>query len=86
MKIVGIAVCVPLVMALIAMIIAGFQMPDDPTGRGTPGDGFLIILWVLGSLVVSVPLSAALAWKVGGRRAPSSSNEAIGPKGIGSKS
>jgi hypothetical protein len=42
-------------------IVAGVLLPSDPTGRGAPGDGFLIILCVGTALAISFPLSLLAA-------------------------
>ena len=56
----------PLVGILVAVILASFALPPDPSfvsngGHASPGDGFLIIPYVFFSFFVSVPLSVLLA-------------------------
>jgi hypothetical protein len=63
---VGILVCGPLLGILIALLLAALSLPPDPNfetngGHAAPGDGFLIIGYVLVSLVISVPVSLAAA-------------------------
>jgi hypothetical protein len=65
-KTIAIVLIGPLFGMLVAIILAGFALPPDPNfatngGHGSPGDGFLIILYIFVSLVVSVPLSLLLA-------------------------
>jgi hypothetical protein len=43
--ILAILVSGPIVGALIGLIVAGFQLPSDPTGHGAPGEGLLMILY-----------------------------------------
>ena len=52
----------PLVGILIAFLLAELSIPPDPNfvsngGHAAPGDGFLIVIYVLISLAASVPLS-----------------------------
>ena len=52
----------PLLGILIAFFLAELSLPPDPNfvsngGHAAPGDGFLIIIYVLISLAASVPLS-----------------------------
>jgi hypothetical protein len=52
----------PLFGILIAFLLAELSLPPDPNfasngGHASPGDGFLIIIYVLISLAASVPLS-----------------------------
>jgi hypothetical protein len=42
-------------------IVGAFLLPPDPTGKGAPGDGFVIIISVLIGLAVSIPVSVLLA-------------------------
>ena len=54
----------PLLGILIAILFAGFA--SDPNlvatrGDGSPGDGFLGILCIFGSLIISVPTSIFFA-------------------------
>jgi hypothetical protein len=53
---------VPVLGVVLAFVLGGSFMPPDPNfaangGHVAPGDGILIILFVLGSLLISVPLS-----------------------------
>jgi len=58
----------PLLGILIGFVGAAFSLPPDPNfeangGHAAPGDGILIMLCVLVSLVITVPLSlAGAAW------------------------
>ena len=45
----------------IAFLAAALLLPPDPSGRGAPGDGFLIIGFVGVGLVVSIVISLLLA-------------------------
>lgn len=65
-KAIAILLVGPLLGCIVGCIIAIFLLPPDPNfasngGHAAPGDGFLVILCVLGSLLISVPLSAVLA-------------------------
>jgi len=65
-KAIAIVLIGPLLGILVAIILAVCTLPPDPNfasngGHGSPGDGFLIILYIFSSLVVSVPLSLLLA-------------------------
>lgn len=56
----------PLLGIMIALILGALALPPDPNfvangGHGAPGDGFLIMGYILVSLLVSVPLSILLA-------------------------
>ena len=46
---------------LIALLLSALALPADTTfkagGHAAPGDGFFIVLFIVASLVVSVPLS-----------------------------
>ena len=56
----------PLFGILVAIILASFALHPDPNfvrngGHAAPGDGFLIIPYILFSFFVSVPLSVLSA-------------------------
>jgi hypothetical protein len=56
----------PLGGLLIAFFLSAFVLPPDPNfvsdgGHAAPGDGFIVLGFMFVSLVVSIPLSAALA-------------------------
>ena len=57
LKVVGVLLGSAIIGAMAGFIVAGLMLPADPTGRGAPGDGFLILLGmgfgVLISLVVA---------------------------------
>ncbi len=57
-----------------AFLLSALALPADPNfarngGHGAPGDGFLIIGFILVSLLISVPLSIWLACRIAFRRA-----------------
>ena len=56
-KAIAIVLIGPLLGMLLAAILARFALPSD----GPPGDGVLIIIYSLISLVASVPLSLSIA-------------------------
>jgi len=65
-KAIAIVLIGPLLGILVAFVLAILALPPDPNfikngGHGSPGDGFLIILYVLISLAISIPLSLLLA-------------------------
>ncbi len=66
LKATGIVLGGPLLGIFIAFLIGGLATPDDTSsgGHGSPGDGFLIINCILVSLLLTVPLSVALAARV----------------------
>ena len=43
----------PIVGAVVGLIGAGFAIPADPTGRGTPGDGLGLFLGMLVGMGIS---------------------------------
>ena len=43
-KVVGVMVFGPLVGMALGFFLGALFLPSDPTGRGSPGDGFLLIL------------------------------------------
>ena len=61
LKVVVVMVIGPLMGLLAGFIVAGFLLPPDPSGRGAPGDGFLILLCMGISFAFSIPLSALFA-------------------------
>jgi hypothetical protein len=66
-KAIAILLIGPLLGVLIVVILALFALPQDPNfvrngGHGSPGEGFLIFMYVTISFWVSVPLSLVLAW------------------------
>lgn len=79
LKVIGILLIGPVFGAVSGFIAGGLLLPPDPTGRGAPGDGFLIILWVGIGLAVSVPASVLLAvwsWRRSARlKAPPNADE-----------
>ena len=59
----------PLLGILIAFLIGILATPDDPNfvangGHAASGDGFLIIVFVFVSLVISIPVSIFLASRI----------------------
>jgi hypothetical protein len=65
-KAIAILLIGPLLGVSIAVILALFALPPDPNfvangGHGSPGDGFLIFIYVIFSFGVSVPLSLLFA-------------------------
>ena len=64
LKAIAILIFGPLLCSVVAFIVVGLAWPPDPKfaangGHGAPGDGFLILLCLFVSLVVSVPASVA---------------------------
>jgi len=65
-KAISILLIGPLLGILVAFVLAVLALPPDPNfvkngGHASPGDGMLIILYVITGLAVSVPLSVFLA-------------------------
>jgi hypothetical protein len=60
-KVLFIMVAGPIIGAGIGSVVAGLMLPKDPSGRGSPGDGFMVFYCVGMGLVVSVILSVLLA-------------------------
>jgi membrane protein YqaA with SNARE-associated domain len=44
LKVVGVMMFGPMVGAVLGFFLGALLLPPDPTGRGSPGDGFLLIL------------------------------------------
>ena len=68
-KVIGVMLLGPLLGIAAGFIVGVVAMPRDPNfaangGHSPPGDGILIILFILAGLVVSIPLSAVLAWQL----------------------
>jgi len=66
-KVVCVLVGCTIIGAVAGFVIAGFLLPPDPTGRGAPGDGFLII-WCAGaglviSAVVAIFVAVRIIWR-----------------------
>jgi len=61
LKVIGILVTGPVLGVVSGLIIGGLLLPPDPTGRGAPGDGFLIMLCAGMGLAVSIAASVMLA-------------------------
>lgn len=61
LKVIGILVIGPVLGMVSGCIVGGLLLPPDPTGRGAPGDGFLIMLCIGISFAVSIPASVLLA-------------------------
>jgi hypothetical protein len=65
-KTIAILVGGPLVGLLVALVLAALALPPDPNfisngGHASPGDGILIIGYILISFLISIPLSILLA-------------------------
>lgn len=45
----------------VGFIIGGLLLPPDPTGRGAPGDGFLILYCMAIGLIISVSIAVIVA-------------------------
>jgi len=69
LKVICIMLFGPVLGMGIAFLAASLLLPPDPSGRGAPGDGFLIIGFVGGGLVVGVVISLLLAVKAWRRSA-----------------
>ena len=63
-KVVCVLVGCPIIGAVAGFVIAGFLLPPDPTGRGAPGDGFLIIWCVGAGLVISAVAAIFVAVRI----------------------
>jgi len=61
LKVIAILVIGPVLGVVFGLIVGGLLLPSDPTGRGAPGDGFLVILCTAIGLSVSVAASVMLA-------------------------
>ena len=61
LKVITILVVGPALGVVVGLIVGGLLLPSDPTGRGAPGDGFLIILCAAVGLSVSIAGSVMLA-------------------------
>lgn len=61
LKVICIMLFGPVLGMGIAILAAVLLLPPDPSGRGAPGDGFLIIGFVGVGLVVSIIISLLLA-------------------------
>ena len=68
-KVICIMLFGPILTMGIAFLTASLLLPPDPSGRGAPGDGFLIIGFAAGGLVVGVVISLLLAVKTWHRSA-----------------
>lgn len=44
LKVIAILVVGPLLGVVFGLILGGLLLPPDPSGRGAPGDGFLVML------------------------------------------
>ena len=68
LQVISILLVGPLVGMLIAFALAAFALRSDPNivaNGAAPGDGILVILYALISLIISIPLSiwgAAIVW------------------------
>jgi len=60
-KVIGILLGGPVLGVVSGFVVGGLLLPPDPTGRGAPGDGFLIMLCIGIGLAVSIPASVLLA-------------------------
>ncbi len=70
-KVICILLFVPLLGICVASLVAALLLPYDPTGRGAPGDGFMIFGCLGAGLVVSLIIAIPLAiWTW--RRSPKS--------------
>jgi|HubBroStandDraft_4_1064222.scaffolds.fasta_scaffold301273_2 hypothetical protein len=69
LKVICIMLFGPVLGMGIAFLAASLLLPPDPSGRGAPGDGFLIIGFVGVGLVVGVVISLLLAVKAWRRSA-----------------
>jgi hypothetical protein len=61
LKVIGILLIGPVLGVVSGFIVGGLLLPPDPTGRGAPGDGFLIMFSIGIGLAVSIPASVLLA-------------------------
>jgi hypothetical protein len=68
LKAIAILILGPLLGVLIAFVAGALALRPDPNfakgGHAAPGDGFLIMLFLGISLLVSVPISIAAAFRV----------------------
>ena len=68
-KVICIMVLGPLLGIGVASLTAALLLPSDPSGRGAPGDGFMIFYCLGVGLVISVVVSLLLAVKIWRRKA-----------------
>ena len=60
-KVICVLVVGPVLGVISGFIVGSLLLPADPTGKGAPGDGFVIIISVLIGLALSIPVSVLLA-------------------------
>jgi hypothetical protein len=60
-KVICIMVIGPILGIGVASLVAGFLLSPDPSGRGAPGDGFMIFYCLGVGLVVSIIISLLLS-------------------------
>ena len=61
LKVIGTLLGGPLLGVVSGFVVGSLLLTPDPTGRGAPGDGFLIMLCIGVGLAVSIPTSVRLA-------------------------
>jgi hypothetical protein len=60
-KILAVLVAGPLIGALLGFTVGGILLPHDPTGRGSPGDGFLLFMCTIWGLIVASVISVVIS-------------------------
>lgn len=65
-KAIAILLIVPFLGLVVAVILGLLALPPDPNfvangSHASPGDGFLLMFYIVASLVITVPLSVLLA-------------------------
>ena len=68
-KAIAIMLLGPLVGLFVAFLLSLLALPPDPNfvangSHASPGDGLLIMFYLIAGLAISIPLSALLAWIV----------------------
>ncbi len=63
-KVLAVLVGCPIIGAAVGAVIALLLLPPDPTGRGAPGDGFLIFLCVGVGLTISTVVAIFVAVRI----------------------
>ncbi|HEV2729500.1 MAG TPA: hypothetical protein VGV15_05670 [Terriglobales bacterium] len=64
-KVITVVILGPLLGAVIGFCLGTFSVPiGDPQASRAPGDGFLIILYVLGGFAIGVLASSVIAFRI----------------------
>jgi hypothetical protein len=64
LKVIGVLIVGPVFGLLLGLVVGSLLLPPDPSGRGSPGDGILVMGCMLVGLSIFILISIFLARRI----------------------